>query len=466
MKLVLRFTFLSAFLFALSGIFSPLQAQCTAGFDYTDYDGPLPVVGGITFEDLSTGPYTDFSWDFGDGQFDSETVGSVTHFYEEGGTYEVVLTVWSDDPDNCFDQYAQYIDVVVSDDPCEQIECVWPGDTNADGKADLADLVNIGLGFGMTGPARDSMTVDWSAQPATDWDQSNGLGVNYKHFDCNGDGEINLEDVAGIEQNYIMLEDGTSVTESDGIPISMSFNVDTVVITDPDQHLEVSAALKFGSSATPMNEVFGVVLYLTYPKHFVVEEDPIDFDYNENSFFGNAAEALPLANNIQEEGQMDIVLTRRNGLNTSGQGRVATISFIIDSDIIDGRVIDDGQDFPVGVHVVSALDIDGNELDISLPEEPAGVFFQNGIVTSLTPVLKDDQFEVNPNPVSNLLQVKVSDDVHPESFEVFDLLGKRLLYDETDRNAFNVNMSSLQDGMYILRIQTEEGVGSKRIMKR
>jgi PKD repeat protein len=465
MKSYRLYIFLCTTLLTLSSAFSFSHAQCVANFDYSDYSGPLPVVGGITFDNLSDGPFADFSWDFGDGSFDSETTGSVTHFYEQSGTYEVTLTIWNNDPGECFDQYNQWVDVIVSEDPCEQVDCVWPGDTNADGKADLEDLINIGLGYGMTGPARDTTSVNWEAQLATDWEESNGLGVNYKHFDCNGDGTISLEDVAGIQHNYMMLENGISVTESSGIPISVSFNVDTVVITDPDQYLEVSAALKFGSLATPMNDVFGVVLYLTYPKNYVVEDNPVDFDYNEYSFFGNANEALPLSHNLQEQGQMDIVLARKNGLNASGQGRVATISFIIDSDIIDGRIINEGQDFPVNIKVVSAVDIDGNPLDISLPEEPTGVFFQNGIVTSTSSILKADQFKVNPNPVSDRLQIEVGDDIHPEFVEVFDLLGKRVLFNEIDQRSTNIDMSQLQKGLYIVRMQTEEGIGSKRVLK-
>lgn len=467
MKSFLPYTFLCALILLLSGTFSSVHSQCTADFSYTDYDGPLPVVGGITFENLSSGPFTDFSWDFGDGSFDSETAGTVTHYYEQSGSYEVVLTVWNNDPDNCFDQYSEWVDVAISENPCEQIDCVWPGDTNEDGKADLTDLINIGLGYGMEGPARDTTSVDWTAQPATDWDQVNGLGVNYKHFDCNGDGTINLADVAGIQQNYTILENGNYSTESSGVPVSLSFNVDTVVVTDPDQHLEISAALKFGSSAMPMEDVFGVVLYLNYPKNYVVQDNPIDFNYNENSFFGDAEEALPLSHSIEEQGQVDIVLTRRNGLNTSGQGRVATITFIIDSDIIDGRAINEGQDFPLDIQVVSAVDVEGNPLDISLPEEPAGVFFQNGIVpTNTINILAADQFSLSPNPVDNLLQINVSDDIHPRSVEVFDILGKQVIFNETDQQLINLDMSQLQKGLYIVKLRTEEGFGSKRILKR
>lgn len=442
------------------------NATCNAGFTFAEYTGQLPNVGGITFENLSEGAYTDWSWDFGDGSYDSQTSGSVTHFYEESGTYTVILTVWNSNTDECLDDYSAEVEVIVSDDPCDLLGCVWPGDTNGDGKADLEDLVNIGVGFGMTGPPRDSMSIEWEAQPAEDWTMETSTGINYKHFDCNGDGTIGVADIAGIQSNYVMLDNGVSVTESNGVPISLSFDVDTVVITSPNQYLEINAGLNFGSSDFPMEEVYGVVLYLTYPKHYVEESSPVDFDYNESSFFGDITdEALPFYRNLPYDGQTDIVIARKNGLNISGQGRVATAKFIIDGDIIDGRAENEGENFTVGISVVAAVGVDGTPIDISLPEEPISVFFQNGMTTGADDLLRDEQFEINPNPVNETLQVSLGADLNPEYVEVYNLLGQRVLFSEMNQSKLELNVNDLNAGVYILRIQTEEGVGSKRIYK-
>ena len=43
------------------------MTTCDADFSFSEYDGPMPVVGGISFENLSTGDYSYVSWDFGDG---------------------------------------------------------------------------------------------------------------------------------------------------------------------------------------------------------------------------------------------------------------------------------------------------------------------------------------------------------------------------------------------------------------
>ena len=455
----------TAFCFLLvAGFSQQALAQCDAHFGFESYDGPMPAVGGITFLNCSSGPYTEFAWDFGDGNYDSVSGASVTHFYAESGSYEVKLTVWDGNAMDCFDEYSVVVDVYISDNPCDQLDCVWPGDANGDGIASLEDLINIGVGFGMTGPPRDSISYDWDAQTATDWPEESVDGINYKHFDCNGDGTIGISDIPAIQNNYVMLENGVSITESNGIPITLSFDVDTVVITEEGQYLEVNAGINFGSNNYLMEEVYGVVFYLTYNKHYVVETTPPDFTYNDNSFFGDLTTTLPMARNIPDEGQMDIALARRNGENITGQGRIASVKFIIDADIIDGRVENEGEMFAVGVNVVKAVDFDGNELDISLPEEPTGVFFVNGIVTNTKEILNDTQFEAFPNPVNETLRINLDESLHPEQIELFNLLGERVFFMETSSQQEELNVSQLASGIYVLKVETKEGIGRKRII--
>jgi len=154
---------------------------CAAIFEYEDYDGPMPVVGGVKFNNFSTGPYAEWSWDFGDGNYDSESKETITHFYQESGTYKVKLSVWNG-TQACYSEYTQFVDVYISDDPCDQLDCVWPGDTDGNGKANLEDLINIGVGFGMNGPPRETISSAWEAQAAEDWPAENAAGVNYKHL--------------------------------------------------------------------------------------------------------------------------------------------------------------------------------------------------------------------------------------------------------------------------------------------
>jgi PKD repeat protein len=61
----------------------------TADFAASSEEGPAPL--NVTFTDLSTGDITHWHWDFGDGQFSSDS--EPKHTYTKAGDYNVSLTI-------------------------------------------------------------------------------------------------------------------------------------------------------------------------------------------------------------------------------------------------------------------------------------------------------------------------------------------------------------------------------------
>ncbi|MDW8334660.1 MAG: hypothetical protein RMM53_10635, partial [Bacteroidia bacterium] len=83
-------------------------------------------------------------------------------------------------------------------------QAVWPGDCNADRVVDLGDLFFCASGYGQTGPARANQGVSWTAYLSDNWPTSlnyRGTPVNAAHLDANGDGSVNLFDVAATIAN-------------------------------------------------------------------------------------------------------------------------------------------------------------------------------------------------------------------------------------------------------------------------
>ncbi len=82
------------------------------------------------------------------------------------------------------------------------LEHVWPGDADNDGDVDLTDFYVVASGYGLTGTPRydEDQSVLWSAWPARDnWAASvnvRNLTFNRKYSDANGDGAIDLFDLA------------------------------------------------------------------------------------------------------------------------------------------------------------------------------------------------------------------------------------------------------------------------------
>ncbi len=438
--------------------------DCEADFSYEQYNGPPSDLGGITFMNLSNGPYTNLTWDFGDGSYHTGMEASVIHFYSQSGVYQVSLNVWSSDTQTCMSTTSTIVEVL---DPCDLSDCVWPGDTDTDGLANLEDILNIGLEFGTTGPPRDSICGGWYAHLAPDWNDYTNEGVDLKHSDCNGDGIINLSDlpyISNMSESYTLLENGISVSESNGPPVKLQFNVDTVHITDATETTTITAGLMLGSNSVSMEDVYGVVLYLNFPGQYIDSSSQVSVDYDQNSFFGGAGDVIPRAVDLSDQDQLDFAITRKNGENTSGFGRIATVSFIIDADIIDGRDEAEGQSFSVSINVVKVIDKFGNELDISLSEEPASVFFVNNIITKVVDPVLSEKVKVFPNPVYDMLNIDLGD-LKGQTLELYDVLGNRVIYQELQSDQMiNLNVNQFVSGMYFLKIQTDQGIVSKRII--
>jgi len=80
---------------------------------------------------------------------------------------------------------------------------VYPGDLNHDGIVNNQDVGLAGLFLYEIGQPRaeEDRNTDWYPYPAQDWNRQQINNEDIKHFDCNGDGVINLNDTLAIVQN-------------------------------------------------------------------------------------------------------------------------------------------------------------------------------------------------------------------------------------------------------------------------
>ena len=85
-------------------------------------------------------------------------------------------------------------------DQADALSPVWPGDANDDGVCDVADFFLTAAGYGSAGPARTDAGVEWRAHSASsrwnDFVAYRGASLPSRRLDANGDGEVNLFDLA------------------------------------------------------------------------------------------------------------------------------------------------------------------------------------------------------------------------------------------------------------------------------
>ena len=86
-----------------------------------------------------------------------------------------------------------------------QCDSVWPGDANYDGVANNFDILNLGVNYGTSGPARTAASNAWTGQVCANWANSSPGGINGKHCDCDGNDTVDVADTIPIYLNYGLM---------------------------------------------------------------------------------------------------------------------------------------------------------------------------------------------------------------------------------------------------------------------
>ncbi len=95
--------------------------------------------------------------------------------------------------------------------------------------------------------------------------------------------------------------------------------------------------------------------------------------------------------------------------------------------------------------------------------------YSNGINDCITPimgiedVLHDNSITLYPNPSNR--EINISSENIINSIEIFNSLGQRVYYSVVNSNTKTIDISSFVNGVYILGINTENGVIRKKIIK-
>ncbi|MES2747336.1 MAG: T9SS type A sorting domain-containing protein [Bacteroidota bacterium] len=75
--------------------------------------------------------------------------------------------------------------------------------------------------------------------------------------------------------------------------------------------------------------------------------------------------------------------------------------------------------------------------------------------------VNESQWLLTPNPVTNTFSINRSDEI--QSLEIYDLTGKKIV--SKNENFTNIDVSFLSSGMYIIRLKTDSGMRSIKLVK-
>lgn len=434
--------------------------------------GGSPDAGYLTqFVNHSVGNYTFSQLDFGDGSpiWEGSAWDTILHAYESPGIYRTNLTIWSNAGCLSSQTYLVVTDAssMVSQGLPATTDYVMPGDANRDQRANAYDLLNLGVGHNTIGIPRPDAHTAWLPQFSPNWDNLLQEKINYKHLDCDGNGFVNEYDADVILQHYSAIDTSQLSFLPNSPQLRLEFELDTIVV-DPNNPapIEISAWVKVGSPSRPALGLYGLAFALRYPDY--VNHNP-DADYDDD-FFGSTNHLLWLSKDNHERAQLDIGLTRKNGLSANGYGRVARVSFAMDYIIIID-IIERSESKPVPFVVplrgLRAIDRFGKKFDISAPVMQDTVWIKTlQKPTKTEEELLRSKVLLSPNPAANSTELYTSD-LKVESIEVLNSLGQsvRNIQGSGARNT-HLDLSGWVSGLYTLRIRAEEGTVEKRLIIR
>ena len=445
--------------------------SCTGNFNYEYISGSLNDGFWVRFRNLSQGYYTNSMLDFGDGspKFDQTQWDTISHFYSSAGTFLANLSIWKSDSVVNSVSKLVYTDLQsINQSGAQTLGYVLPGDSDGNKKANVSDLLNLGVGYHKLGTPRPNATINWEPQIAPNWNQATAKGVNYKHLDCDGSGSINEFDVSPIQINYSKQEFIPCPVVPGKAEVNIRFIQDTILIDPTTQAtVEIAAEIYVGKLLQPVTNLYGLSMAIQYPEF--INQNAIAF-YTGEQFFGQSNHILWLQKNHFQSKQLDLGFVRKTQTPVQGNGRIARVS--LESDIIIiVDVIERGTAplLPVTVQIgsVKAVDELGNEIELSAPALQDTVWIKL-MQTTGTEEATATQVKSYPNPVKDHLNLLLAADTHVDQITIYDAMGQTVRtakQPSAQGGIYTLPVSDLAAGTYRVRLLTDKGLITKEIIK-
>ncbi|MBN4066058.1 PKD domain-containing protein, partial [Candidatus Amoebophilus asiaticus] len=401
------------------------------------------------FQNTSLGYNSDYEWDFGDSLSVPSYQKNPSHTYPGIGVYPVCLTVTNDS--GCVSIFCAYVNIGNDlQDKCE-FSCAWPGDANNDLEANHYDLLTIGLNFGETGPARDSVSNRWIGHYCQDWSTFQQNGVNNKHGDCNGDGIIDLDDTLAVIQNFAYSHPFQNKTSNPN-PANPDLYFE-VVTPNVAPGTDVEVSIKAGRDNAIVMYGVGFEVELD---GYIVNMSSVEMKYDSSWLGTDGVDMLTLdiTDSDTSLGKVYGSLVRNDQNNTTGFGEIARLFFTINSDItnVDELLItlttNGGGVLASGDSVVFNS---GNSDTISI----------NGVPKS---TIEIGSFKLYPNPSNGNVTLDlpiVNDEYH---ISLYSIIGEEVYsFEYLSGGKIELDMNDLPNGVYVVHVTTSKMIYQQKL---
>jgi hypothetical protein len=168
-----------------------------------------------------------------------------------------------------------------------------------------------------------------------------------------------------------------------------------------------------------------------------------------------------LPNYLDNDDDGDLVLTSVEYVFTN-----KNVSALMDTDN-DGKpnYIDNEDDGDGVLTFMEDYDGDGNPANDDTNNNGVADYLDQSNILSIGSNITENTIKLFPNPVSEVLSIHNVANLEISSVEIYNSLGQ-LIQVITHPENNSVDVASLQTGVYILRINTDEGINSIRFSKK
>jgi hypothetical protein len=386
--------------------------------------------------------------------------------YFGGDSFDIEYCV----ENNPCEVYKLYIDVKdIQNDTlcnCKGPDCIWPGDTNNDGRVSVSDLITLGRFMGLNGHSRNDIPYSFYAgQNAQNWNLNQPNGRNVKHVDTNGDGLISVADTTAISNYYanihnLVPEQILAIKDYPFNLIPNSTNLDSGDLLVLD--------VMIGSNSKPVVDVFGLAFGLSFAPA-IIDSTSLCGDFYDNSWFASNAPTLKMVKQPRK-GLVHVGFTRTTGIvvdevegfiptGVSGNGKIGQIAFIVVDEVEGFRSSDD--------FILRRIKTDGIEMEDADGERflVPDTFVDIKINRSKTiAVPSEDKLLIYPNPTKDNINLHFNGRNMIKGYKIFDQMGNLIdVKMNLDSQALSINTSAYQAGMYLLQVVSTQGVITKKV---
>ncbi len=333
-------------------------------------------------------------------------------------------------------------DVINAD--CILANLVYPGDANNDGFVNAWDLLQIGLAFDFTGSPRANPSSNWLGQESEEWAVTFSNNVNAKHADCNGDGNVGVDDTYVIDSNYSNTHVGNTTYEMDtGVASNSSLSMELSGSLSPGNILQLDISI--ADSNNPISDMFGIAFTLEGSEG-LLSANSIELNSN-NSLLGTNDRMITKVKAFPNQSLVDVAMVRNDHQGASGSGHLASLSFQVPADF-------DASSVFLSLANLTVLTSDGAQISMEHNVASLETSRVENVFTS---------FNVYPNPVKEHLTISAFDS-EVKSVDVINSKGKTVMsiVGKTEQ----LDISQLIDGVYFVRIIATEGIGVEKIIKK